>query len=135
MTMQDVPLTSLTYTVTTDKAFDDAVRAVEAETASQGFRVLHVHDVAATLSEKGFDREPLKIVEICNARYADRVLSEHIEISAFLPCKVTVYRREGTTYLSALRPTVMGRFFPGAIVAEVASEVETVVRSIVDRAR
>lgn len=133
--MQMLDRSALTYTVTTDKAFDDAVRAVEDETARQGFRVLHVHDVAATLRDKGFEREPLKIVEICNARYADKVLTEDIEISAFLPCKVTVYRHNGATYLSALRPTVMGAFFQGTTVADVAAEVEAVVRTIVDRAR
>lgn len=126
---------SLTYTVTTQKPFDEAVQAVEDATARQGFRVLHVHDVAATLHEKGFAHDPLKIVEVCNARYASRVLAEDVEISAFLPCKVTVYAQDGETHLSALLPTVMGAFFPGPAVAEVAAEVETVVRAIVDEAR
>lgn len=126
---------SLTYTVTTDKAFDDAVRAVEETTANKGFRVLHVHDVAATLREKGFEHEPLKIVEICNARYASRVLAEDVEVSAFLPCKVTVYQQAGATYLSALLPTLMGAFFPSPTIGEVARDVEAVVRTIVDEAR
>ena len=58
------------YTIETNKEFDEAVAAVEETSAQTGFRVLHTHDVAATLTEKGFPREPLKIVEICNARYA-----------------------------------------------------------------
>ncbi len=125
----------LTYTVATNKAFDDAVRAVEAATADKGFRVLHVHDVAATLKEKGFEQEPLKIVEICNARYASQVLREDIEISAFLPCKVTVYELEGRVHLSAMLPTLMAQFFTGPAVRQTADEVEAVVRSIVDEAR
>lgn len=125
----------LTYTVPSGKTFDDAVNAVEQVTAAKGFRVLHVHDVAQTLRDKGFEHEPLKIVEVCNARYASRVLAEDIEISAFLPCKVTVYTQQGETRISALLPTVMGSFFPGPVVAEVASEVESVIRAIVDEAR
>lgn len=41
-------------TVTTDKPFEQAVSAVETKAADKGFRVLHTHDVAATLAEKGF---------------------------------------------------------------------------------
>jgi uncharacterized protein (DUF302 family) len=125
----------VTYTVATDKAFDDAVRAVEEATARRGFRVLHVHDVAQTLRDKGFEHEPLKIVEICSARYASQVLAEDIEVSAFLPCRVSVYRDGGKTYLSALRPEVIAQFFPGPTMEAVAAEVGAIVVAIVDEAR
>ena len=58
------------YTVETKKGFDEAVLAVEAKSKEKGFGVLHTHDVKATLASKGFDREPLKIIEICNPKYA-----------------------------------------------------------------
>ena len=38
-------------TVTTNRPFDEAVAAIEKTAAANGFRVLHVHDVAATLAE------------------------------------------------------------------------------------
>ena len=62
--------------------FEQAVSAIEAKAAEKGFRVLHTHDVAATLAEKGFPREPLKIVEICNAKYASQVLNRDVKISS-----------------------------------------------------
>jgi len=37
--------------------------------------VLHIHDVQATLAAKGFETEPMKIVEVCSARYASQVLA------------------------------------------------------------
>ena len=43
-------------TLTTDKLFDDAVKAVETIAQEKGFRVLHTHDVAATLEPS---HEPL----------------------------------------------------------------------------
>jgi uncharacterized protein (DUF302 family) len=64
------------YTVETGKPFDIAEQAVQQKTAEKGFRVLHTHNVAATLAEKGFSREPLQIVEICNARYASEALKK-----------------------------------------------------------
>jgi uncharacterized protein (DUF302 family) len=92
------------YTVETKKSFDDAVTAIEVKSKEKGFGVLHVHDVKATLAGKGFDREPLKIIEICNARYANEVLEKDIKISLMLPCQVSVYVQDGKTYISTLRP-------------------------------
>ena len=59
------------HTVTTEKSFAKVVTAIEKKTGGKGFRVLHNHDVAATLAQKGFKRQPLKIIEICNAKYAN----------------------------------------------------------------
>jgi hypothetical protein len=41
------------YTVETSKPFDVVVQAVQRKTAEKGFCVLHTHDVAAALAEKG----------------------------------------------------------------------------------
>ena len=90
------------YTVETRKPFDLAVQAVEQKTAEKGFRVLHTHDVAATLAEKGFPRDPLKIIEICNARYASEVLKKDVNIALMLPCPVAVYTQAEKTFISTI---------------------------------
>lgn len=123
------------HTVTTEKSFDDAVQAIERTSAENGFRVLHTHDVAATLAEKGFPREPLKIIEICNARYASQVLDKDIKISLLLPCPISVYVRGGKTEISTLLPSSIAEFFPRAGIEALAAEVERVVLSIIEHAR
>lgn len=123
------------HTVTTEKSFDDAVTAIERTSAEKGFRVLHTHDVAATLAEKGFPREPLKIIEICNARYASQVLDKDIKISLLLPCPISVYARGGKTEISTLLPSSIAEFFPHAGIEALAAEVELVVLSIIEQAR
>jgi len=122
-------------TVTSDKTFENAVAAVEQEAAENGFRVLHTHDVAATLTEKGFPCEPLKIVEICNARYASQVLAKDVKISLMLPCPISVYVAEGKTHISTMLPTSIIEFFPHAGIEELATAVEQIVVDIVERAR
>ena len=122
-------------TVSTEKSFDEAVAAVERKTAEKGFRVLHTHDVAATLAEKGFPREPLKIIEICNAKYASQVLNKDIRISLMLPCPISVYVRDGKTNISTMLPTSITEFFPEAGIDNLASEVEQVVLRIVEESR
>lgn len=122
-------------TVTTDKPFDEAVTNIEMKAAENGFRVLHTHDVAATLAEKGFPREPLKIIEICNAKYASQVLNKDVKISLMLPCPISVYIHEGKTHISTLLPTSIAEFFPQAGIEDLASEVERIVLKIIEEAR
>lgn len=123
------------YTVETSKQFEEAVKAVEAKTAEHGFRVLHTHDVAATLNEKGFPRSPLKIVEVCNARFASQVLEQDVRTALMLPCPISVYTANGRTFISVLLPTSMAEFLPRREIESVAREVEGVVRKIVDEAK
>jgi uncharacterized protein (DUF302 family) len=122
-------------TVTTSKSFDDAVRAVEEKSAEKGFRVLHTHDVAATLAEKGFPREPLKIVEVCNAKFASQVLNRDVKIALMMPCPISVYVERGQTKISTILPSSMAQFFPRAGIEGVAAEVERVVLQIIEEAR
>ena len=123
------------YTVETKKSFDDAVTAIEVKSKEKGFGVLHVHDVKATLAGKGFDREPLKIIEICNARYANEVLKKDIKISLMLPCPVSVYVQDGKTYISTLRPRVIGEFYPHVEIKALADEVDDIVVSIINESK
>ena len=102
------------YTVTTKKSFAEAVAAVEQETKAAGFRVLYIHDVAATLKEKDLKIEPFKIIEICNAKSAYTVLQADIIIGLCLPCKINVYQKDGLTHISGMRPIVLPQFFPSS---------------------
>jgi uncharacterized protein (DUF302 family) len=122
-------------TVSTSKSFDDTVKTIEQKAAEKGFRVLHTHDVAATLAEKGFPREPLKIIEVCNARYASEVLKKDIKVALMLPCPISVYTQEGKTFISAMLPSRIADFFPGAGMEPIANEVEKVILAIINEAR
>ncbi|HEV2205575.1 MAG TPA: DUF302 domain-containing protein [Candidatus Acidoferrales bacterium] len=123
------------YIVESAKRFDDTVKAIEQETAKKGFRVLHTHDVAATLREKGFQREPMKIIEICNARYANEALSKDIRLAVMLPCPICVYDQGGKTFVNAFRPTAMDSFFPEAGIESLSAQVEKAVVDIVNAAK
>ncbi len=123
------------YTVTTEKSFDDAVSAVEEETKTAGFRVLYVHDVAATLKEKGFEIDPFKIIEICNAKSAYAVLKADMKIGLCLPCKINVYQKDGKTFISGMRPIVLPQFFPNADLGNLPDEIDAIIRGIIDRSK
>lgn len=124
----------LDYTVPTRKTYDTAVSAVTERTAAHGFKVQFVHDVAATLAEKGFEREPVTIIEVCNARYASQVLASDVKIGLMLPCPIMVYVKGGEVFISTMRPSLIGGLFPAAGIEDVAMEVELALIAIIDEA-
>lgn len=124
----------LDYTVPATASFDEVVDAVVRATEAAGFRVLCTHDVSATLAEKGFDRERVSIVEICNARYASAVLAADIRIGLMLPCPIMVYADKGQVFVSTMRPTLISSFFPDAGIDSVAREVEDIIVRVIDQA-
>jgi uncharacterized protein (DUF302 family) len=125
----------LAYTKKSQRNFDEAVARIEEITAAKGFRVLYIHDVKATLHEKGFERGPFKIIEICNARFAHQALGITEDVGLFMPCKINVYIKNGETIISAMRPAMISEFFAKPRLKELAEEVDTIVRSIVDEAK
>ena len=122
-------------TISTNKSFDEAVAAVEKKTAEKGFQVLYTHNVAATLAEKGLAREPLKIIEICNAKYASRVLDKDVKLALMMPCPISVYVQGGKTQISTMLPTSIVEFFPKAGIKKIAVEMEKGVLGIIAEAK
>ena len=123
------------YTTSTNKTFNEAVEVTQAEIAKAGFRVLYIHDVQKTLSEKGFQREPLKIIEFCNAKDAHEFLNRDIKISLCLPCKINVYQKDGQTFISGMRPIVLPKFFPKADLEKRVEEIDKIIRNIINNAK
>ena len=123
------------YTVETAKSFDSAVKDVEEKIAEVGMRVLYVHDVQKTLSDKGFEREPFKILEFCNGKYASEFLNADIKIGLCLPCKINVYVKDGQTFISGMRPIILPQFFPKVDLGAKPEEIDRIIRNIIDNAK
>ncbi len=133
------------YTVTTTKTFDKAVQSVQDEIVKAGMRVLYVHDVQKTLGEKGFEREPFKIVEFCNAKFANEFLNIDIKVGLCLPCKINVYVKDGPasaeasagkqTFISGMRPIILPQFFPQADFGERPKEIDQIIQNIINNAK
>ena len=124
----------LGYELTTAKPFDAVVAEIERLTPEQQFRVLHVHDVQETLAEKGFQRGPLKIIEVCNAGFANEALSKTVDVALFMPCKFSVYEAGGRTHVVLGRPTMISQMLPGSGLETLAAEVEAKLKKIMQAA-
>jgi len=90
------------------KTFEQAATDLDAAVQRNGFGVLHVHDLGATLRSKGIDfAEQCKVFEVCNPVQAARVLAADMRLNMALPCRISVYTEKGQTRLGLITPVKM----------------------------
>jgi len=118
------------YTLETKKPFDNVVAGIEENTSAHQFRVLAVHDIQGNLAEKGFQRGPLKIIEICNSKFAHQALQKSVEVALFMPCRFAVYTEGGKTIVKLGRPSMIAEIIPGAGLTELAAGIEATMKQI-----
>jgi len=125
------------YTVETDKSFEQAAADLEAAVKNNGFGVLHVHDLGATLRSKGVDFSPeCKVFEVCNPGIAAKVLSTDMRLNMALPCRISVYTDNGKTMIGLIKPLPMlSALSNDPELAEIAKGVEETTIKMVDEAR
>ena len=121
-------------TRTTAKPMTEVVAAFEKLVPEHQFRVLHIHDVQATLAEKGLQRDPLKIIEICNSGFAHKALQINMDVALFMPCRFTVYTENGNTVVSLGKPTIISQILPQAEFKALAEDVENRLVAIMNEA-
>ena len=99
---------SYSTTISTSLAFNTAVDRVTATLAEQGFGILTVIDVQATLKSKlDHDMEPYVILGACNPQLAHQALDIERDLGLLLPCNVVVRADGDRTLIQALDPQVM----------------------------
>ncbi|MCP3030897.1 DUF302 domain-containing protein [Halobacillus sp. A1] len=122
------------YTVSTNKNVNEAVESLEASLKDQQFGVLWTFDIKDKLQEKGLDFEKeYKVLEVCNPKEAQRVLTENQMAGYFLPCKMVVYDDEGTTKIGMPRPTALISMVNDETIESLAADIEKRLISCMDQ--
>ncbi|MBP1474008.1 DUF302 domain-containing protein [Frateuria sp. MAH-13] len=125
------------YITETAKPFAQAAEDLDAAVRRNGFGVLHVHDIGATLRGKGvpFERE-CKVFEVCNPRQAATVMATDMRLNMALPCRISVYTEEGRTRIGMIEPDhLLGMLSDDPALQPVANEVQAQMRRMIDEAR
>ncbi|MEI6057459.1 MAG: DUF302 domain-containing protein [bacterium] len=121
------------YTVQSKRDFDSTAEGIINEIEKYGMRVLHIHDVRATLAQKGLASDSFKMIEFCKADYADTLLRIDPRIGVFLPCKISVYVREHTTHVSVLNFDHVVGLFSDKSTKDIFVDINTILRKIVSK--
>lgn len=125
------------YIVDSSKTFEQASSDLDAAVKRNGFGVLHVHDLGATLRAKGLDfPEQCRVFEVCNPGQASRVLATDMRLNMALPCRISVYTDHGATKIGLILPVQMLSSLSGnEELLKIAREVEAKTIQMVDEAR
>jgi uncharacterized protein (DUF302 family) len=122
------------FSKTLDLPFGHAVARVIEALNREGFGVLTDIDVKATLKAKlGEDFRPYRILGACNPQLAYRALKLEDKIGTMLPCNVIVQEHPGgSVEVSAVDPVASMQAIDNPGLAQVASEVQTRLKRIVE---
>lgn len=103
--------------------FDETVEKLSNIIVEGGWRVTHTHDLKETMRKNSFEVHPVKVIELCNPKYAYRLLSvDELRIfSNMMPCRISVYEKvDGKTYVSRMNSALFASQI-GGVVEEVMS--------------
>ncbi|GLR77394.1 DUF302 domain-containing protein (plasmid) [Azospirillum oryzae] len=114
--------------------FEDAVSAITEALKEHGFGVLTEIDVKATLKKKlDVEYRPYRILGACNPKMAYKALQAEDKIGTMLPCNVIVQQREdGKVEVSAVDPVASMQAIDNPNLADVARQVQGMLRQVID---
>ena len=91
------------YEKKTKKSFNEAVESITNSLKERKFGVLWQLNFKEKMAEHEIQfPNNFMILEVCNPLKANEVLSAHIEVGYFLPCKVVVYGEFAKTYFEKI---------------------------------
>lgn len=112
--------------------FDEAIERVTEELSKQGFGILTVIDVQATLKAKlDRDMRPYRILGACNPVLADQAIAAVPDIGLLLPCNVVVREdEEGRVHVDFMDPIAVLSLVDDARVDPLANQVREKLENV-----
>ena len=125
------------YIVTTQKKIEQAAIDLKEAVTRNGFGVLHIHDLKATMKNKGVDfPNECRIFEVCNPQKAKAVLTNDMSLNMALPCRISVWEENDQVKIGALKPTsILSILSDSEELKLISEEVEKTIKAIIDQAQ
>ncbi|MGF7060679.1 DUF302 domain-containing protein [Brassicibacter mesophilus] len=126
---------NIKYEKTTSKTFEEAVSSIAKSLEEQKFGVLWKLNFKDKLHEKGveFDKN-FTILEVCNPHKAKEVLTKHIDVGYFLPCKIVVYEDSGSVKIGMMSPKTLIGLLGYDDLQDVSKDVEEIMITAINNA-
>lgn len=117
-----------------DYGYEEAIERTKQILEEHGFGVLSEIDVSEKLREKlGVEFDDYVILGACNPESAYQALQEEQELGLLLPCNVIVYRKDDTTFVSAIKASKALEVAGNKELEDIATEIEGELRTVIDR--
>ena len=112
--------------------FDETVEKIKEAAIAEKYGVQGVHPLSQVLTDKGFPRERLTIVEVCNPASATGALNNDIRSGLHMPCPLMVYEKEGVVHVMTFDTRTMATLYEGSTMTETGAAVYMALRKILD---
>ena len=97
-----------TYKLETVESIEKIAAKVQQECDKNKFALLHTYNYHEIVENKGFPiKRKVFIYEICQAKTASLMLTDHPNFSIFMPCKLAIYENNGKTIISTMDMSIM----------------------------
>ncbi|HIC43970.1 MAG TPA: DUF302 domain-containing protein [Sulfurimonas sp.] len=89
------------YTIETKRSCEEVEEKVEEESKSFGLILKKHYPFSKHLPQTGLAiNNHASVFELCKAPIAAKVLNAHPELSLLLPCRISIFEKEGRSYAS-----------------------------------
>lgn len=104
---------------------EETVSALQQAITSHGWSSPMVRNMNEAMSKGGFPcNRTVRLVELCKAEYAQKVLETNPEVSTLMPCAWGIYSgSDGKIYIAGMNMGLMGKMFGGKISEVMGSAV------------
>ncbi len=96
---------------------EETSNQLRASIEANGWQCPGIRNMNKSMAKHGVQMDTqVRIVELCNAKYAKDVLLTNPEVVTLMPCAWGVYKgRDGKVYISGMNMGLMGKMFGGNI--------------------
>ncbi|NOT18643.1 MAG: DUF302 domain-containing protein [Sulfuriferula sp.] len=115
--------------------FDATVEALKTEIAANGWSVLAIHNLSATLAKSGHNILPITTIEACSGKFSVPLLRNDSTryVSSLLPCRVSVYQTsDGKVIISRVNVATMATQMEPAV-SEIMLKASASFEPIIDK--
>jgi uncharacterized protein (DUF302 family) len=117
------------------KGFEQVCQDLEKAVVNNKFGVMAIHNLNETMKKKGVEfNRPCRIFEVCNPHQAKKILERNMDLSSFLPCRISAFMEGDKVILATLKPTAIVSLFNLPELKQTAQEVEDTLVQIMKEA-
>lgn len=116
-------------------SFDETIERISQSIAEIGWKVVTTHNFQEILQKNGTSVRPLKVLEVCNPKYASQLLTidSLLMYSPLMPCRISVYETsDGHCFVSRMNSAAMAAMI-GGIVFDVMNKANNDIEELVTK--
>lgn len=117
------------------KSVKEVAQSIKNEVGNSGFKVLNELNLSEKISTAlAIDYDDYLILEVCNPKFAQELLSQKKSAGVFLPCKIAIYQDGDETKIEFQKPTFISQFFYSKPIESITDKIETIINEIIKTA-